>query len=112
MPARSLSLSILGWRAPRVHRVRILGLSRLLPEVPGCMLNMSLHASRDRELSPSQCGLLHPGHLGVLGSSSSLTLALPSAPAGRPAPLRVRGAQGLKVSWPPRRGCLAEAAQV
>lgn len=61
----------------------ILGLLGLQSEVLWCLLNKSLHASRDRELSPSLCGLLHPGRLGVLGHSSSLTLAPPAAPAGR-----------------------------
>lgn len=66
---------------------RILGLIYLLLEVPWCMLNMSLHASRDRELSPSQGGLLHPGVLGSVRKFSFMViLALSSAPAGSPAP--------------------------
>lgn len=62
------------------------------------MLNMSLHASRDRELSPSQGGLLHPGVLGSVRKFSFMViLALSSAPAGSPAPLG-RAGQGLKVN--------------
>lgn len=59
------------------------------------MFNMSLHASRDRELSPSQGGLLHPGALGSFGKFFLLAiLAGTSAPAGSPIPLQVGGQGG------------------
>lgn len=54
-------------------------------EFPWCMLNMNLHASRDRKFSPSQGGLLHPSALrSVRKLFLKVLLALPSAPAGKP----------------------------
>lgn len=71
------------------------------------MLNMSLHASRDRELSPSQGGLLHPGVLGSVRKFSFMViLALSSVPAGSPAPLGRAGPEGQLRS--PGRGSLDE----